>query len=119
MAGYAKAGFRAVKMKVGRLSPKEEEARVKAARDAIGPDVVLMLDSNNAWHDLPTAMRYMERFELYDPYWLDETFFPDAIDHHARLAKLTRVTVATGQIGTGRRQFQQLRGQAPAQILQL
>jgi len=67
MAGYAKAGFRAVKMKVGRLSPKEEEARVKAARDAIGPDVELMLDANNAWHDLPTAMRYMERFQLYGP----------------------------------------------------
>src|SRR5947208_15461576 len=74
MAGYAKAGFRAVKMKVGRLSPKEEEARVKAARDAIGPEVELMLDANNAWHDLPTAMRYMERFELYDPYWIEEPF---------------------------------------------
>jgi len=48
MASYAKAGFRAVKMKVGRLSPKEEEARVKAARDAIGPEVELMLDANNA-----------------------------------------------------------------------
>src|SRR6267378_1100899 len=93
MAGYAKAGFRAVKMKVGRLSPKEEEARVKAARNAIGPDVALMLDANNAWHDLPTAMRYMERFELYDPYWIEEPFFPDDIDNHARLAKLTRVTV--------------------------
>ena len=33
MAGYVKSGFKAVKMKVGRLSPKEEEARVKAARD--------------------------------------------------------------------------------------
>src|SRR5690348_9939918 len=53
MAGYVKTGFRAVKMKVGRLSPKEEEARVKAARDAIGSDVELMLDANNAWHDLP------------------------------------------------------------------
>jgi len=65
--GYTKAGFRAVKMKVGRLSPKERRARVKAARDAIGPDVELMLDANNAWHDLPTAMRYYGAFELYDP----------------------------------------------------
>jgi len=118
MAGYAKAGFRAVKMKVGRLSPKEEEARVKAAREAIGPEVELMLDANNAWRDLPTAMRYMERFELYDPYWIEEPFFPDDIDNHARLAKLTRVMVATGEIGTGRWHFKEILDKGAAQILQ-
>lgn len=118
MAGYVKAGFRAVKMKVGRLSPKEEEARVKAAREAIGPDVELMLDCNNAWRDLPTAMRYVERFELYDPYWIEEPFFPDDIENHARLAKLTRVTVATGEIGTGRWHFKEILDKGAAQILQ-
>lgn len=118
MAGYARAGFRAVKMKVGRMSPKEEEARVKAAREAIGPEVELMLDANNAWRDLPTAMRYMERFELYDPYWIEEPFFPDDIDNHARLAKLTRVTVATGEIGTGRWHFKEILDKGAAQILQ-
>ena len=118
MAGYAKAGFRAVKMKVGRMLPKEEEARVRAAREAIGPEVELMLDANNAWRDLPTAMRYMERFELYDPYWIEEPFFPDDIDNHARLAKLTRVTVATGEIGTGRWHFKEMLDKGAAQILQ-
>lgn len=118
MAGYVKAGFRAVKMKVGRLSPKEEEARVKAAREAIGPEIELMLDANNAWHDLPTAMRYIERFELFDPYWIEEPFFPDDIDNHARLAKLTRVTVATGEIGTGRWHFKEILDKGAAQILQ-
>ncbi|HZF19715.1 MAG TPA: mandelate racemase/muconate lactonizing enzyme family protein [Burkholderiales bacterium] len=118
MAGYVKAGFRAVKMKVGRLSPKEEEARVRAAREAIGPGVELMLDANNAWRDLPTAMRYVERFELYDPYWIEEPFFPDDIENHARLAKLTRVTVATGEIGTGRWHFKEILDKGAAQILQ-
>lgn len=118
MAGYVKAGFKAVKMKVGRLSPKEEEARVKAAREAIGPDIELMLDANNAWRDLPTAMRYMERFELFDPYWIEEPFFPDDIENHARLAKLTRVTVATGEIGTGRWHFKEILDKGAAQILQ-
>jgi L-alanine-DL-glutamate epimerase-like enolase superfamily enzyme len=118
MADYVRAGFRAVKMKVGRLSPKEEEARVKAAREAIGPDIELMLDANNAWRDLPTAMRYMERFELYDPYWIEEPFFPDDVDNHARLARLTRVAVATGEIGTGRWHFKEILDKGAAQILQ-
>jgi len=118
MASYAEAGFRAVKMKVGRLSPKEEEARVKAARVAVGVDVELMLDANNAWYDLPTAMRYIERFEPYDPYWIEEPFFPDDIDNHARLAKLTRIPVATGEIGTGRWHFKEILDKGAAQILQ-
>ena len=118
MAGYVKAGFRAVKMKVGRLSPREEEARVRAARAAIGPDVELMLDANNAWHDLAEAMRYMKRFEPYDPYWIEEPFFPDDIDNHARLAKLTRVAVATGEIGAGRWHFKEILDKGAARILQ-
>jgi len=118
MASYVKAGFHAVKMKVGRLSPKEEEARVKAAREAVGADVELMLDANNAWRDLPTAMEYVRRFEPYDPYWIEEPFFPDDIDNHARLAKLTRITVATGEIGTGRWHFKEILDKGAAQILQ-
>src|SRR3546814_6104600 len=51
MASYVELGFKAVKMKTGRHSPKEEEARLKAARAAVGPDVELMMDCNNAWQD--------------------------------------------------------------------
>jgi L-alanine-DL-glutamate epimerase-like enolase superfamily enzyme len=55
LAGYVALGFKAVKMKVGRLDPKQEEARIAAARDAVGDDILLMLDANNAWSDVPTA----------------------------------------------------------------
>jgi L-alanine-DL-glutamate epimerase-like enolase superfamily enzyme len=37
LLSFVRAGFTAVKMKVGRLSPAEEEARITAAREAIGP----------------------------------------------------------------------------------
>jgi L-alanine-DL-glutamate epimerase-like enolase superfamily enzyme len=118
VAGYVEKGFKAVKIKTGRLSPREEEARIAAARDAIGPDVHLMLDANNAWSDLPTAMEYMRRFEAYDPYWIEEPFSPDAIDLHARLAQRTSVTVATGEIEVGRWRFRELIEAGGAEILQ-
>ena len=118
LAGYVKLGFKAVKMKVGRLGPKQEEARIAAARKAIGPEVLLMLDANNAWPDLPTALRYMARFEPYDPYWIEEPFSPDDIDNHARLATRTPVPVATGEIEAGRWRFKELLDREAAQILQ-
>jgi L-alanine-DL-glutamate epimerase-like enolase superfamily enzyme len=116
--GYVEAGFKAVKIKVGRLPPQGEEERVRAAREAIGPDIHLMLDANNAWSDLPTALRYLERFEPYDPYFIEEPFSPDDIENHARLAERTKVLVATGEIEVGRWRFKELMDKGAAQILQ-
>jgi L-alanine-DL-glutamate epimerase-like enolase superfamily enzyme len=118
MGGYASEGFTAVKMKTGRLSPRLEAERVGAARDAIGPDVLLMLDANNAWRDLPTALEYLKRFEEFDPYWIEEPFSPDAIDLHGRLAQTTPITVATGEIEVGRWRFRELIDAGGAEILQ-
>jgi L-alanine-DL-glutamate epimerase-like enolase superfamily enzyme len=118
LAGYVKMGYRAVKMKVGRLDPQAERARIAAAREAVGPDVLLMLDANNAWRDLPTALRYMKVYEPFDPYWIEEPFSPDDIDNHARLAKRTPVLVATGEIEAGRWRFKELLDKEGAAILQ-
>ena len=95
-------------MKAGRLTPAQEEERVRAAREAIGPDVLLMLDVNNAWSDLPTALLYCRRFEKYDIYWVEEPFSPDDIENHARLAASVDITVATGEIEAGRWRFREI-----------
>jgi L-alanine-DL-glutamate epimerase-like enolase superfamily enzyme len=118
LAGYVAQGFKAVKMKVGRGSPSEEEARIEAAREAIGTDVHLMLDANNAWSDVPTALLYMKRYEPYNPYWIEEPFGPDDIDSHSRLAELTSIVVATGEIAYGRWYHKELLDKRGAEILQ-
>ena len=118
MESYVKQGFKAVKMKVGRLSPSEEEERVKAARKAVGEDILLTLDANNAWRDLPTALEYVRRFEAYNPYWIEEPFSPDAIDLHAALARQTKINVATGEMEAGRWRFRELIDAGGVAILQ-
>jgi len=118
MKRYADLGFKAVKMKVGRLTPKEEEARIAAAREAIGDDAVLMLDANNAWHDMETALRFMRVYEPYRPYWIEEPFSPDQIRLHGQLAAKTPVPVATGEIEAGRWRFLDILEQDAACILQ-
>jgi L-alanine-DL-glutamate epimerase-like enolase superfamily enzyme len=118
LASYVRQGFNAVKMKVGRLAPAEEEDRIRAAREAIGPSAHLMLDANNAWSDLPTALLYCKRYEKYDPYWIEEPFSPDDIENHAKLAACSAIAVATGEIEAGRWRFKEILDKRAAVILQ-
>ena len=47
LGGWAHAGIGMVKMKIGR-DPGADVTRVRAARDAIGPDTALFVDANGA-----------------------------------------------------------------------
>ncbi|MDO8208923.1 mandelate racemase/muconate lactonizing enzyme family protein [Conexibacter sp. CPCC 206217] len=118
MRSYVALGFRAVKMKIGRLSPAGDAERLAAVRAAVGPDVLVMCDANNAWRDLPTALAAVRALEPYDPYWIEEPFGPDDVANHARLARATPVTVATGEIEVGKWQHLRLLQEGAAQILQ-
>jgi len=118
MAGYVAEGYTAVKMKIGRHDLDMEEARIAAVRERIGPNILLMLDANNAWSDLPTALRFARMYEKYDPYFIEEPFGPDDIGNHARLAAATRVPIATGEIEVGRWRFAELMSRGGAIILQ-
>jgi o-succinylbenzoate synthase len=55
------AGFDCFKLKVGL---PDDEARVAAVRDAIGPDALLRLDANAAW-DAEDAVRHIQRLAGY------------------------------------------------------
>lgn len=118
MAGYVSSGFRAVKIKVGRLDESAEGHRMAAVREAVGNETIVMLDANNAWSDLPTALRYIRQYEPHDPYFIEEPFSPDDIENHARLARCTSVAVATGEIEAGRWRFKELLDKGAAAILQ-
>ena len=118
MARHVNDGFKAVKMKVGLESVANERKRLAAVREAIGDDVRLMLDANNAWKDLPTALEYVRCFEPFNPFWIEEPFSPDDIDNHIRLAKATTITVATGEVEAGRWRFKDLITQQATTLLQ-
>lgn len=118
LAFYVRQGFKAVKIKVGRLGLAQEEDRIRAAREAIGSEVKLMLDANNAWMDLPTALLHCKIYEKYNPYWIEEPFSPDDIENHAKLGERTDIPVATGEIEVGRWRFKELLDKRAAMILQ-
>lgn len=118
MVRNCEAGFAAMKMKVGRASPEVDARRVAAAREAIGPDRHLMLDANNSWSDVAQAMRFLSRVAELHPYWIEEPFIPDDIENHARLARVSPVPVATGEVEAGRWRFRELIRSEAAAFLQ-
>lgn len=115
---YVASGYGAVKIKVGRVTPSEDAARIAVAREVLGPDRILMLDANNAWADVPTALRALRMWEEFDPYWIEEPFSPDDIASHATLSKQTPITVATGEIEAGRWRHLELLTKSAVAILQ-
>ena len=69
--GYVAAGFKGMKTKVGGLSIAEDVARVRALRDAIGPDIHLMVDANEAYN-ATTAIRIGQQLADLDLVWFEE-----------------------------------------------
>ena len=89
-------GFRAVKMRAGRANPADDLAALRAVRAAIGPDVDLMIDVNQAW-TADQAIRWGRRFEEADLYWFEEPIRYDDLDGHARVAATLDVAVASAE----------------------
>jgi len=89
-------GYRGVKMKVGHAEIRQDLRRVKAVRNAIGPDAKLMLDANGRW-DLPTAQRFGQAAMEFDIFWFEEPIWYDDIAGHARLAASIETPIALGE----------------------
>jgi len=96
MCEYVSWGARAVKMKVGALPIPEDTERVKAVREAIGPEVKLLLDANCAYRYYE-AIQFAQRVERYDPFWFEEPVAPDDYAGLGKLAQKTSIPLATGE----------------------
>ena len=97
LGGWASAGYRMVKMKVGR-EPKRDAARVALARRAIGPDVELFVDANGAYR-IGDAVRLGRVFaDRFDVRWFEE---PRSSDDLAGLALVRRCTPAGLEVAAG------------------
>jgi L-alanine-DL-glutamate epimerase-like enolase superfamily enzyme len=83
LAGWVEQGIPRVKMKVGR-APAEDPHRVRAARDAIGPNAGLFVDANGAY-GRKRALRLAERFADSGVTWFEEPVSSDDLDGLALL----------------------------------
>ncbi len=114
--GYAREGFRAMKMKVG-FGIDEDTKNVRAVREAIGPDRGLMMDANHAY-DAGQAIRLGRRVECYDIGWFEEPVVPEDVDGYLQVKQAVRMPIAGGEAEYARWGFRELCARKAVDILQ-
>jgi D-arabinonate dehydratase len=119
LSGYVGLGYTAIKMKVGwpGAGLRGDAERVAAVREAVGPDVDLMVDANNAW-DASTALKFGRMIEDYDPYWFEEPVPADDLRGARRVADALDVPVASGENEFTRWGFRDLIDAGAAEVVQ-
>ena len=91
------SGFLTLKVKAG--AERETEVlveRIRAIREAVGPDVRLRLDVNGAW-DLATAEERLEAIARFDIEFAEQPVATDEIDALAELRRRVRVPIAADE----------------------
>lgn len=65
-------------------------------REAIGPDIKLMVDLNGSYSK-ELAIKMIRRWEKYDPYWIEEPVAPNNFEGYKKIKKSTNVPIAAGE----------------------
>ena len=93
---FVAQGFRAMKIRVGKRRVDEDVERVAAVRDAIGPDVALMADANQAF-TVSHAIRLGRRLEELGLIWFEEPVSAWDLEGHAAVAAALDTPIASGE----------------------
>jgi len=98
----ARAGFRAAKFgwgPYGRGTPALDAEQVRAAREGLGPDAILLVDAGTVWgDDVALAVARLPALREVGVLWLEEPFVSGALSAYRRLADLSApVKLAGGE----------------------
>jgi L-alanine-DL-glutamate epimerase-like enolase superfamily enzyme len=105
----ARAGFRAAKFgwgPYGRATPSRDAEQVRAAREGLGHDRVLLVDAGTVWgDDVAAAAERLFALKECRSMWLEEPFVSGALGAYRRLADLSAPVKLAG--GEGCHNFHQ------------
>lgn len=122
-------GFEAAKLEVCIKGPyshnaiqvedDHEIARIVAAcRQAVGPDMTLMIDVAYCWTDWRGALRAIEMFSEHDIFFVETPLPSDDLDGYAKLAAVSPVRTAMGEWQTTRFEFRDLIDHGDVEVVQ-
>jgi L-alanine-DL-glutamate epimerase-like enolase superfamily enzyme len=112
-------GFRAMKYRLGGVKTREESvARTQALRDAVGPDVDLLVDMNWGWTvDKTIAIgRHLEEFGLV---WIEDPIPAHEYDGLAQISNALATPICAGETYHEAAQFRALLDRRGADIVMI
>ncbi|MDT1063624.1 mandelate racemase/muconate lactonizing enzyme family protein [Paracoccus sp. CPCC 101403] len=95
MAQRRAEGFHACKIKIG-FDPAEDLRVIRAVREAIGPDMRLMIDANHGY-TVSEAIRVGRAAAEYDIDWFEEPVVPEQLSAYAEVRAGQPIPVAGGE----------------------
>ncbi len=114
---YVEQGFSAIKMKIGLGSIKKDLNRVAAVRDAIGPDIQLMVDANHCFN-VPQAIHIGREMEKLGVYWFEEPISPEDLDGYVEVSRSLDMAVAGGENEFAKFRFREILARRAMDIVQ-
>ncbi len=109
-------GYRHYKMRVGSPDWRNDVARVERVREALDPDVHLLVDANQGWSTVD-ALAAAQALDDLGLYWIEEPVDVSNVDGCARVAATIATPVAAGETVFGTVGFRPLIEQQAAGIL--
>lgn len=118
LGSWAESGIKQVKMKVGR-QPEKDVARVKAAKEAIGPGTGLFVDANGAY-SAKQAIEKAFQFAEYGVTWFEEPVSSDDLQglHLIRKRAPAGMNITAGEYGYNLSYFEKMLDAGAVDILQ-
>lgn len=113
---HVAAGFQAIKLKIG-YTPEVDLRHARAIREAIGPDIHLMVDANHAY-DAATAIQLGRELERLGVRWFEEPVNPEDIDGYIEVSRALDMPVAGGEAEFTRFGFRHLIAKRAVDIVQ-
>jgi D-galactarolactone cycloisomerase len=106
-SSYREAGFGFLKVKVGLLDLKSDAERLRVIRNAVGPDIGIMVDANHAY-TASTAIRMGRLMHPFDISFFEEPVVPEDRDGYRRVRRENPIPVAGGECEFTRYGFRDL-----------
>lgn len=102
-AAAAASGYRAIKVKIGVADVRQDLATVRAVRQAIGDEVALMVDYNQAL-SVPEAILRVRALGDEGLTWIEEPTAADDVEGQARITREARTPIQLGENWWGPRE---------------
>jgi L-alanine-DL-glutamate epimerase-like enolase superfamily enzyme len=80
----------------GRAGIERNVELARTLREAVGPDVDIMLDAWMSW-DVPYTIQMAERLVEFAPRWIEEPVLPDKVASYAEIRRRSLVPIAGGE----------------------